>query len=225
MAKTEGRLEVPPVTAEVVLLTPGERDLLVYLRKRQEGPCKGMLCLPGAAVRNGESTEDAAQRVLETRTSLEDVYLQQLYTFSEPSRDPRGHSMSVAYYALFPTLHQRPNLAPLEDAWLPLRQAIRGELAFDHARILEVALRRLQGRLSYTDDAYHLLAETFTIPQLQRIHELVVGQDLKADVFFKRVRDDLRKYQTRETAPSNGAGRPARLYRNPLWAGPSRRGA
>lgn len=216
MAKTRVNGESPLVTVEVVLLTTGERDLLVYLRKRQEAPSKDKLSLPGAPVPAGESTETAAERVLEAYTGLRGPYLRQLYTFSDPKRDPRGHSLSVAYLALVPTLHQRPNLAPLLDAWLPLRKAVEADLAFDHAQMLQTALSRLQGRLNYTDDAYHLLTDTFTIPQLQRIHELILGQRLKPDVFTKRVRDGLHKYLTRETAPSNGAGRPARLYRNPI---------
>ena len=218
MAKT-AQADGPLVTVEVVLLTAGERDLLVYLRKRREPPFEGVLSLPGSPVRVGESTEEAAERVLETRTNLRGLYLQQLYTFSDPGRDPRGHSLSVAYYALFPTTHQRPNADPLEDAWVPLRVAIKRELAFDHSGILEASLKRLQGRLNYTEDAFYLLPERFTIPQLQHVHELVLGTRLKADVFTKRVRDSLHKHQTRETAPSNGAGRPARLYRNPASLG------
>lgn len=206
----------PLVTVEVVLLTAGERDLLVYLRKRREPPHEGRLSLPGSRVQAGESTEEAAERVLETRTNLRGLYLQQLYSFSDPGRDPRGHSLSVAYYALFPTMHQRPNADPLEDAWVPLRAAVKRDLAFDHARILDATLKRLQGRLTYTDDAYYLLPERFTIPQLQHVHELILGSQLKPDVFTKRVRDALKKHQTRETAPSNGAGRPARLHRNPV---------
>lgn len=206
------------MTVEVVLLTAGEKDLLVYLRKRAEPPFEGKLALPGGRMDPGESTEAAAQRILETRTSLRHLYLQQLYTFSGPRRDPRGHSLGVAYYALFPTLHQRPNVAPLEDAWLPLRVAIRSGLAFDHDRILEATLKRLQGRLNYTEDAYYLLPERFTVPQLQHVHELVLGLRLKPDVFTKRVRGAIRRYQTRETAPANGVGRPARLYRNPVLA-------
>jgi 8-oxo-dGTP diphosphatase len=106
----------------------------------------------------------------------------------------------------------------LEDAWVPLRTAIRTNLAFDHARILETTLKRLQGRLNYTSDAYYLLPERFTIPQLQHVHELILGTRFKPDVFTKRVRGALRRHQTRETAASNGAGRPARLYRNPAQA-------
>jgi ADP-ribose pyrophosphatase YjhB (NUDIX family) len=216
VAKTS---EGPLVTVEVVLLTAGERDLLVYLRKRREAPFEGVLSLPGSLVRMGESTEEAAERVLETRTNLRRLFLQQLYTFSDPGRDPRGHSLSVSYYALFPTTHQRPNADPLEDAWVPLRVAIKRDLAFDHARILEATLKRLQGRLNYTGDAYYLLPERFTVPQLQHVHELILGTRLKPDVFTKRVRDSLQKHQTRETAPSNGAGRPARLFRNPVAPG------
>ena len=209
------RLRVPLVTVDVVLLTPGESDLLVYLRKRPGPPFEGRLGLPGGPVQGAETTEAAAQRALETQTNLRDVYLRQLYTFSGPDRDPRGPSVSVAYFALFPTAHQRPSAAPLEDAWLPLRDAVRAELAFDHAKILATTLERLQGRLTYTEDAYHLLPGRFTIPQLQRIHELILDQELKADVFTKRVRDALKPFLTREKAPAQGGGRPARLYANP----------
>ncbi len=219
MARTQEAREGPIVTVEVVLLTPGERDLLVYLRKRAEEPFAGRLSLPGVRVASGESTEAAGQRVLKTRTDLRNLFLQQLYTFSEPQRDPRGHSLSVAYYALFPTTLQRPNAEPLEDAWVPLRTAIRGTLAFDHADILRTALRRLQGRLNYTNDVFYFLPDRFTIPQLQHLHELVLGKALKPDVFTKRVRDRLEPYQTKETAPANGAGRPARLHRNPVFRG------
>lgn len=210
------RLQVPLVSVDVVLLTPGENDLLVYLRKRLNGPFEGRLSLPGTMLDGDETTEEAAQRVLETQTNVRGLYLRQLYTFSDRNRDPRGPSITVGYYALFPTAHQRPSAAPLEDAWLPLRDAISKSLAFDHAMILAAALERLQGRLNYTEDAYHLLPERFTIPQLQRIHELILGQELKADVFTKRVRDTLRPHLTRETAPTNGGGRPARLYQNPI---------
>jgi 8-oxo-dGTP diphosphatase len=214
------RLNVPLVSVDVVLLTPGENDLLVYLRKRVKEPFEGRLSLPGTMLEGDETTEQAAQRVLETQTNLHGPYLRQLYTFSDRDRDPRGPSISVGYYALFPTSHQRPSAAPLEDAWLPLRDAVKKPLAFDHAQILKSALERLQGRLNYTEDAYHLLPERFTIPQLQRIHELILGQELKPDVFTKRVRDALKPHQTRDTAPTAGGGRPARLYQNPTGAKP-----
>jgi 8-oxo-dGTP diphosphatase len=209
------RLSVPHVSVEVVLLTPGESDLMVYLRKRVDEPFEGSLSLPGAGLQGPETTDDAAQRVLDTQTNLHPQYLRQLYTFSDLGRDPRGPSVSVAYYALFPTAHQRPNAAPLQDAWLPLREAIRMPLAFDHAQILGLALERLQGRLAYTDDSYHLLPLRFTIPQLQRVHELILGSPLKADVFTKRVRDALKPHLTKDKAPVIGGGRPARLYANP----------
>jgi 8-oxo-dGTP diphosphatase len=225
MAKTRAlpkgdvvRLQVPLVSVDVVLLTPGEQDLLVYLRKRVKAPFEGRLGLPGTLLDGDETTEEAAQRVLETQTNLRGLYLRQLYTFSDRNRDPRGPSVSVGYYALFPTSHQRPSAAPLEDAWLPLRDAIAQPLAFDHAKILQIALERLQGRLNYTEDSYHLLPDRFTIPQLQRVHELVLGEELKPDVFTKRVRDALRPHLTRDTAPTAGGGRPARLYNNPAGA-------
>jgi 8-oxo-dGTP diphosphatase len=216
MAKTPAAQPRPHVAVEVVLLTPGEGDLLVYLRKRRKAPYRGRLGLPGTLLRAGESTEAAAQRVLDSSTGVQGAHLNQLYTFSDPRRDPRGHTVTVAYYALFPTLHQRANPYPLEDAWMPLRTAIRSTLAFDHVRILDTALSRLKGRLDYTHDVYRLLPGKFSIPQLQHVHEIVRGETLKPDVFTKRVlRNGLRAFQTRETVASPTGGRPARLYRNP----------
>lgn len=216
MAKTEAAEGRPRVAVDVVLLTPGADDLMVYLQKRTEEPFEDVLGLPGTLLRAGESTEEAAQRVLESSLGVHDVRLNQLYTFSDPDRDPRGHTVAVAYYALFPTSGQRPNRRPLADAWLPLRRAAREKLAFDHRRVLRTALDRLQGRLDWTNDAYHLLPARFTIPQLQHVHELVRGDTMKPDVFTKRVlRNGLRAFRTRQTVANENGGRPAHLYRNP----------
>jgi 8-oxo-dGTP diphosphatase len=206
----------PRVAVDVVLLTPGENDLMVYLRKRHEDPFEGRLALPGGLLRDGERTEAAAQRLLDENLGNHGATLNQLYTFSDPDRDPRGHTVTVAYCALFPTQGQRGNPRPLEDAWMGLRAAAGQNLAFDHSRILTVALDRLTGRLNYTNDAYHLLPPRFTIPQLQHVHELILGTSLKPDVFTKRMlRSGLRRHRTRQTVPNENGGRPAHLYRNP----------
>src|SRR5581483_11674138 len=113
-------------------------DLLVHLAPRREAPHAGRHALPSTTVRAGESTEDAIQRLLQTRADLPALYLQQLYTFSAPQRDPRGPSLSIAYYALMPAAEGA------RDDWLPLRHALKMDLAFDHAQILETALKRLQ---------------------------------------------------------------------------------
>lgn len=203
-------------TVDVVLLTPGEHDLLVYLRKRNRDPQRGRLSLPSLPYDGTEPTEETAARVLRDLTNLPQMYLRQLYTFSRSAASQGVPPLSITYYALFPTDHQRANAEPLEDAWVPLRRAIDTPLAFDHARVLQTSLERLQGRLNYTLDACYLLPERFSIPQLQHVHEVILGETIKPDVFTKRVREPLKNFRTRETAPTNGAGRPARLYRNPV---------
>lgn len=204
----------PLVTVEVAVLAADRSDLMVLLEQRSEPPFAGTFALPSDAVRAAESTEEAAQRVLARILPPDRAHVQQLYTFSHAGRDPRGPSLAVAYLALL-----APEVVPHSTdrgrEWRGLRKALASDLAFDHARILDLALRRLQGRLTYTQDAFHLLPARFTIPQLQHIHEVVLGERLKPDVFIKRVREDLRRYVTRETATPTGAGRPARLYRNP----------
>jgi len=195
----------PSVTVDLVVFTVIDTDLKVLLIRRKEHPFKGAWALPGGFVRvgdgyadRGESIADAAQRELAEETGLErgTVYLEQLYTFGAPHRDPRMRVISVAHYALV-----RPPLAPLVTAgtdaadarWVSLATELGAPLAFDHAAILELALERVRGKVDYAPIAFELVPETFTVAELRSVYEAIKGTTYDAGNFrrrFKRMQTD-----------------------------------
>src|SRR3989454_1389931 len=158
----------PSVTVDVVMMSLRQRDLQVLLVKRRSWPYEGMWAIPGGFVNIDESLEAAAKRELQEETGVQDVYLEQLYTFGDPGRDPRTRVITVVYFALLDS--ERLQVRAADDAadvgWVsgyPLPF-----LAFDHEQILQYALDRLRGKLDYTNIAFSLLPEQFTLRELQR---------------------------------------------------------
>jgi 8-oxo-dGTP diphosphatase len=217
----------PSLAVDVAILSVVEGRVEVALVQRGEHPHKGRWALPGGFVQMDESLDRAASRVLAVKAGLADVYLEQLYTFGEPSRDPRTRVISVAYYAL--VAHGR--LRPSRDSQLVLgRSGVRwaGEtggpvevrdsegrempLAFDHADILGMAVRRIRGKLDYTPIGFQLLAERFTLRRLQDVHETILDRTLNKDSFRRRMLASglLEATGERETEVGH---RPAELYR------------
>lgn len=217
------------VAVDVVLISAFDGDLFTLVARRREHPHKDRWALPGGFVRPKESLEDAAARLLAGKGSLTGVFLEQLYTFGTPDRDPRTRVVSVAYYALvererFGGIADRgadiltPRLRvpwegetggpvqALDDAGRPL------PLAFDHADMLGLAVKRLRGKLDYAPIGFELLGDTFTLLQLQHVHEAVLGRTLNKDSFRRRMIDSgLLKATGRS---QSGVGhRPAELYR------------
>jgi 8-oxo-dGTP diphosphatase len=141
--------ERPAVTVDVVIFTLQERELHVLLIKRRYQPFQELWAIPGGFVRPDEPLERAARRELEEETGLRDLYLEQLYTFGEPQRDPRTRVISVAYFALVRAdqqmLHGSDESSDLR--WFPVR-AVPQPLAFDHDQILRFALDRLRSKLN-----------------------------------------------------------------------------
>ncbi len=162
------KYERPSVTVDVVMMSLRQRDLQVLLVKRRSWPYEGMWAIPGGFVNMQESLEEAAKRELQEETGVQDVYLEQLYTFGDPGRDPRTRVITVVYFALLDSARLQVRAA--DDAadvgWFPVYNL--PELAFDHAKILEYALDRLRGKLDYTNIAFSLLPEQFTLRELQR---------------------------------------------------------
>jgi 8-oxo-dGTP diphosphatase len=180
----------PSVTADCVVFgvtfESGGPALRILLIERGEAPFEGALALPGGFVRIDETVDDAARRELREETGLADVFLEQLYTFGELDRDPRGRVVSVAYYALVNLVDHR--LQSGTDAraarWVPVQEA-RG-LAFDHDQILVVALERLRSKVRYQPIGFEMLPERFKLSQLQSLYEAILGRPLDKRNFRKR---------------------------------------
>lgn len=216
----------PSVAVDVVALTVDEGALHVGLYRRQEHPGLGAYALPGGFVRLDESLDDAARRVLDVKLGLRGVFLEQLYTFGAPDRDPRGRVISVAYYALvdqgrFPRDREGVITARVAVGWSgerggPAEALDRAgsalPLAFDHDEILGLAVLRLRGKLDYSPVGFQLLPAEFTLRQLQDVHEIVRGEPTNKDSFRRRM---LASGQLQPTGifEQDVTWRPAELYR------------
>lgn len=181
--------ERPGLTVDCVIfgLDLDEETLKVMLIQRDVEPYEGVWAIPGGFVRPGETLMQAATRELEEETGIKDVFLEQLYTFGDPHRDPRGWIVSVAYYALVsPDKHDIRATADAREAqWFPVTSAPR--LAFDHEEILARALERIRGKLTYAPLGFELLPQKFTIKQLQKVYEIVLGRTLDNRNFRKKI--------------------------------------
>lgn len=202
---------VQRVTVDIVIFTIRDAELQLLLVRRAIPPFKGRWAIPGGFVLPNESLDDAARRELREETGVEDVWLEQLYTFGEPKRDPRGRVVTVAYFALV-SPDRAPPLAgsdAAEAGWWPA--VTLPPLAFDHDGIVATALERLRGKLSYTDIGFELLPKKFTLSQLQRVHEAILGETLDKRNFRKRL-DALHVVRPLNETVQDGGGRPARLF-------------
>lgn len=220
----------PSVTIDLVLMTVRNGRLAALLQQRGEHPCRGDWALPGGFVRIDEALDAAAARVLADKVGLAaQGWLEQLYTFGDPARDPRMRIITVAYFALLPSavlsaaLEARPELALLDlDVPWPGEHggpvAVLGPdgtllpLAFDHGAILAAAVLRLRGKLDYAPLAFALLAPRFTLRELQDVHEAILGARLNKPAFRRRMLDRgwIEGTGEREQGTSY---RPAELYR------------
>lgn len=202
----------PALTVDLAIFTIRDGALQALLIRRKEAPFKGQWALPGGFVREREDLEAAARRELAEETSVADVYLEQLYTFGAPERDPRGRVITVAYFALIAsaqrTLAARADAA--EAGWFPLRGLPK--LAFDHAAILEYALERLRNKLEYTTVGFQLLPERFTLTELQKVYETILDKRLDKRN-FRRKMDLLGIVEPLGEYKRAGVQRPAQLFR------------
>lgn len=207
-----GVLPALPVTVDTVIFTVVEEALQVLLVKRGEEKFAGLWSLPGGFVAPEEDLENAALRELQEATGVRDVYLEQLYTFGEPDRDTRGRVISVAYVALLAA--DRCPLVPheleAEARWWPVYGL--PDLAFDHPRMIEVALQRVRTKLEYTTIGFQLMGATFTLGELQRIYELILDRELDKRNFRRRLQL-LDLVEPTGEYRKEGPGRPALLHR------------
>jgi ADP-ribose pyrophosphatase YjhB (NUDIX family) len=201
----------PLVCVVVVILTVRSDELAVLLIKRSGEPEKGLWALPGGLLTEGEGLDSAASRKLVEETGLDDVYLEQLYSFGDLDKTPKQGSVAVAYFALVDNAAAR--LAPREE-WRPAWYALRSlpELAFSNGLILGYALERLRNKLQYSNVAYSLMPTAFTLGRLQLVYESILGQPLDKRNFRKKVLS-LGIIEETGGTHSEGAHRPAKLYR------------
>lgn len=203
------------VTVDLVLMTVVDGILSVLLQRRAEEPFADQLALPGGFVGIDETLDEAARRVLVGKAGVDaqdSAWLEQLYTFGDPQRDPRMRIVSIAYFALLPNaVLQRAVTSKSDLALRPVTEP--GEpLAFDHAAIITTAHERLRGKLDYAPIAFSLLPNLFTLRDLQTVHEAIIGTALNKPAFRRRMLDTgwLEATGQRE---SDTPFRPAELYR------------
>lgn len=197
------------VMVDTALFTIRDESLGLILARRKEPPFEGVLALPGGFVHPQEDAdaEMAARRVIRAKIGFDAPYLEQLFTFSGATRDPRGWSVSIAYYALIPwlLLEQHPSVETFPVEALP-------PLPFDHQQIVAKAVERLRGKATYSSLPAFLLPGEFTMNDLHRIYQQVIGARLdKASFRHKILEQDII-----EEIPNGfrtGAHRPAQLYR------------
>jgi len=192
----------PSLTVDVAILTIVEDAVHVLLVRRTKPPAKGRWALPGGFVGTDESLSAAVERVLERETGLRDVFTAQLASFGEVDRDPRGRIVTIAHYALVPAERIVDTVGAREGCTLgrivPIARAAgpslgidgpAGEtaLAFDHDDIVAAAVERVRGRLWYAPVAFELVPDEFTLLDLQRAYEAILGRALDKNAFRRRI--------------------------------------
>ncbi len=175
------------LTVDCVVFGIDKEDLKVMLIQRKIDPFKGGWALPGGFVKTDESVDEAAKRELEEETAIKRVYLEQLYTFGDVGRDPRGRVVSVAYYALTDLTNHNifAQTDAMKAAWFSIDDMPK--LAFDHDTIINMALKRLQGKVRYEPIGFELLPAKFTLTQLQRMYEVVLERLIDKRNFRKKI--------------------------------------
>jgi len=204
--------EQPSVTVDLVIFTVNDDMLKVMLVKRADEPFADSWSIPGGFLKTSESLEDAALRVLKEKAGVENVYVEQLYTFGNPNRDPRARVITVTYFALIPWKDLiQPASGKVSDLmWASVNHLPK--LAFDHREIVEYAVQRLRAKASYSNIVYGLMPRQFRLSELQRMYEIIINDKLDKRNFRKRM---LATGLLQETGRKDHAGahRPAMLYR------------
>jgi 8-oxo-dGTP diphosphatase len=215
-ARNSAGYEAPiGLTADPVVFTLLGGRLNVLLARRLEPPQRGMFALPGGFVGTDEAPEVTAERKLREKTGVGSVHLEQLRTYADPARDPRGWLPSIAYMALVPpeSLPAEP-VPDREASWWPVDEL--PPLALDHARIVDDGLWRLHARVAdkawFVRVAGGLLPEEFTLAQAQRLYEALRGEEVDAANFRRDVQATGLVVDTGRTR-RDGPGRPGRVFR------------
>jgi 8-oxo-dGTP diphosphatase len=200
----------PKVAVDTVLFAIDAGTVKCYLVRLRWGPATGKWAFPGGLVREGEMLDDSARRELRQSTGLIDCYIEQLFSFGDPNRDPNAHVVSVAYMALIDRLSavQSCSQKYANGQWFEV--ATLPDLAYDHAEIAQYAVRRLKSKLEYTNIARNLLPTIFTFAQLEELYGIVLGRSLDRRNFRRRIL--AMNLLDRLSIERRGNHRPAALY-------------
>lgn len=201
----------PAVSTDVVIFTIRDQRLKLLLVQRAYKGREGKWLLPGGPVRQVEDLDTSARRTLREETGA-DVYLEQLYTFGRPGRNPRERVITVAYYALIPSDKLQLRAATDAEAvgWFGMDEV--PDLASDHSEIVELAHQRLVAKLDYSTIALEFMPELFTLSDLQEVYEIILRQEIDKRNFRKWVLA-LEQIEETDEERRGGTHRPARLYR------------
>jgi 8-oxo-dGTP diphosphatase len=198
------------VAVDTVLFAIKDGRLQTFLVELRRGPGRGRWAFPGGLVRVGELLDSAARRELHESTGLRSAYLEQLFTFGDPSRDPRGHVVSVGYMALIPDPQQvgAPSNKYETGRWYEVGEL--PQLAYDHSLMAAYAVKRLKSKLEYSNIAYALLPREFTFAEFEELYSLLLGRPLDRRNFRRRILAMGILKQLSHTR--RGPHRPAALY-------------
>jgi 8-oxo-dGTP diphosphatase len=205
------RFERPKVAVDTVIFALEQGRLKTYLVQLKTGPSRRKWAFPGGLVRVGEMLDDAAKRELRSTTGLVCAYLEQLFTFGDPSRDPRSHVVSVAYMALLsdPAQIVAPSGKYAAGGWFEVPGQLP-PLAYDHTQMAHYALARLKSKLEYTNIAAFVLPKSFTFGELEDLYAAILGRSLDRRNFRRRIM--AMNLLSPLPAKRRGAHRPAALY-------------
>ncbi len=227
----EGQLYV---TVDMLILTVREGKLNLLLSRRKSAPYAGRWALPGRFVGLDESAETAARKLLNEMLPVQDAFLEQLYTFSEVNRDPRGRVISTAYLVIIPrnSLEALPEESRNSFTRFEIKKGTNGlrltgedgtvligsDLAFDHGRIIETGVTRLRGKIDYTEVGFHFLNDrsAFSLGELQTVFEAVLEEKQDSSNFRRDIRkqhEESKRLVLTDREGGKRRGRPAQLYR------------
>lgn len=189
MSKQFHTYKNPSLAVDLAVFGYHNKELSVLLLNRKDEPFKDGWTLPGGFLQIAETLQEVCNRIMKTKIGLENIYLEQLYTFDEPGRDPRGRVISIAHYALVNP--QRFEIVAGNMAndvqWFPVDKV--PALGFDHKKIFALALQRLKSKILYNPVGFELLDETFTMPELHELYECVLGITIDRRNFRRKILD------------------------------------
>lgn len=208
--------DVPLTSVDMTIFTLKEEKLQVLLVKRAQHPAKGKWALPGGFIdmKQDNNLNDTAHRKLKEKTGVDTPYLEQVETFGSTDRDARGWSVTVAYLALISCddIQLSKDASSDEVTWVPIEEMGKTlDLAFDHGTILDTCYERLKNKVQYTSLPVNLLPADFTLTELQKTFELILGKPVEKKSFRRRMLDANILEET--GGMRTGSNRPAKLYR------------